>query len=152
MAYRNAGQFCSDQRSDGGRQYLRALGRLRADPSDFALFVEIRRDQPLVRRQRVARRVEGLQPLNDGQRAVHPEPQALEHGGELQGIDQLPVDRGLPTHGLESGAEEEEGALQGMEDERLIEAGDGGRGSGQRSGECRSGRPSRSRASRRIMP
>jgi hypothetical protein len=67
-----------------------------------------------------ARGVEDFQPLADRQRAVHPEPQPLGHGGELPGVDQPPVERGLPPDRIEPGAVQGR-ALQGIEGQRLVE-------------------------------
>jgi hypothetical protein len=45
----------------------RAAGKMPLGLPDLTLLIEIRRGQPLVQRQRVARRVEDFQPLDDGQ-------------------------------------------------------------------------------------
>ena len=72
--------------------------------------------------------------VDNAQRAVHAQPQAFEHGGEVPGIDRLAVDRGLAAHRVEPGAVEE-GRAQRVAAERLVEPGEGGGGAGERSGE-----------------
>ena len=49
-------------------------------------------------------------------------------------VDQLAVDRGLLADGVETGALEKR-LGQGMARQRLVEASDGGRGTGERRGE-----------------
>jgi hypothetical protein len=66
---------------------------------------------------------------------------ALEHGGEVPGFDQLAVDHSLAANGVEPGAMQE-GTLQRVVGERLVEPGEGRGGLGQGAGERRiRGRP-----------
>ena len=75
------------RRRDAGQVLLGLL--------DLAFLVEIRRDDPLVQRQRMPGGVEDFAAVDDAERAVHAQPQPLQHGGEVPGVDQLAVDRGL---------------------------------------------------------
>jgi hypothetical protein len=72
---------------------------------------------------------------DDAQRAVHAQPQAFEHGGEVPGIDRLAVHRGLAADGIESGAGQK-GRQQGMRTEGLIKPGESAGGARQLASEC----------------
>jgi hypothetical protein len=91
----------------------RLLGNLH-----LALLIEIRRRDPLEQGQRMPRGVEDRPAVDDAQRAIHAQPKALEHGGEMPGVDRLAVDRGLPAHGVEANAVEKS-RLQRMVLQRL---------------------------------
>ena len=86
--------------------------------------------------------VEDVAAVDDAQIGVHAQPQAFDGRGEVPGIDELAVDRGLTADRVEPGAVEE-GLGQGMTGQRLVEPGDGGGGPGERRGEHmgRRGRP-----------
>jgi len=74
------------------------------------LLIEIRLDDPLVQGQRGPRRLKNLPAIDDAQGVIHAQPQPLEHGGEVPGIDALAVDGRLAPHRLEPGAIEEGGS------------------------------------------
>ena len=114
-------------RGGGGEDLCGALHR--------AFLVEVRCHQPLVQVERVAGGGEDGAAVDDAERAVHAEAKPFEHGGEVPGIDQLAVDRGLAAHRVEPGAVQE-GRPQRVTGERLVEPGErrGGlrQGAGQR--------------------
>ena len=86
----------------------------------------------------MARGVEDHAAVDDAQFAVHAQPQAFEHRGEVPGVDRLAVDGGLAAHRVEAGAVEE-GRQQRMAAQRLVEPGEGGGGAFERAGDTRRG-------------
>ncbi len=54
---------------------------------------------------------------------IHAQAQSLQDSGEVPGVDQLAIDRGLAAHFAETGAEEES-RRERMAAERLIEPAD----------------------------
>ena len=101
---------------------------------DVAFLVEIRGNNPLVQHQRMPGGVEDFSPVDNAERAVHAQPQPLQHGGEVPGVDQLAVDRGLAAHRVEPGAVEES-RKERMAVQRLVEPGDRRGRFGERRGE-----------------
>ncbi len=71
-----------------------------------------------------ARGIDDDAPLDNPQPVRHTEAQAFEECGQMPGVDQLAVDRGLPADGFEAGAIQE-CRKQRMSGERLVEPGDG---------------------------
>ena len=118
----------------GGVACRRDAGQVLLGLLDLAFLVEIRGDDPLVQHQRMTGGIEDGAAIDDAERAVHAQPQPLQHGGEVPGVDQLAVDRGLAAHRVEPGAVEE-GRPQGMDVQRLVEPGDGGSGLDERRGQ-----------------
>ena len=77
---------------------------------NLAFLVEIRRDDPPVQHQCMAGGIDHSAAVDDAERAVYAQPQPLQHGGEVPGVDQHPVDRGLAAHRVEPGAIDEGGS------------------------------------------
>ena len=99
---------------------------------DFALLIEVRLHDPLMQRERGPRRLEDLPAIDDAQRVIHAQPQPLQDGGQVPGIDAVAVDRRLASYCFEPGTIEKR-RLQGVIVERLVEPGDGARCAFERS-------------------
>ena len=99
-----------------------------------AFLIEVGKHQPLVLIEGVARGIDDGAAVNPAEAGVRVQPEPFEHGGEVPGVDQHPVDGGLAAHRVEPGAVEE-GRPQGVADQRLVEPGDRGRRRGERAGE-----------------
>ncbi|HVC61574.1 MAG TPA: hypothetical protein VND19_14575 [Acetobacteraceae bacterium] len=80
--------------------------------------------------------VEDVAAVDDAERAVHAQPQPLQHRGEVPGVDQLSVDGGLAARRVEPGAVEKS-RKQRVAIQRLIEPGDARSRLGERRGESR---------------
>jgi hypothetical protein len=74
--------------------------------------------------------------LDNSQPVRHTEAQAFEEGGQMPGIDQLAIDRGLPADGFQSGTVEER-RQQRVSSECLVEPRDGAGGARQRRATAR---------------
>ncbi len=80
---------------------------------DLALLIEIRLDDPLMQLEGGPRFIQNVAAVDDPQVGVHPQPQAFEGGGQVPGIDQRAIDRGLAAHGLKA-RPVKDGLRQGM--------------------------------------
>jgi hypothetical protein len=97
----------------------------------LSLLVEVGGGEPAVQRQRRAAGLEHLARFREVSGAGHAaRPQPLDQGGEVPGVDEEPVDRGLPAHGVEPGAVPQR-RQQGVAVAGLVKPGDGGGGARQ---------------------
>ena len=99
-----------------------------------AFLIEVGKHQPLILIEGVARGVDDGAAVNPAEARVRVQPEPFEHGGEVPGVDQHPVDSGLAAHRVEPGAVEE-GRPQGVAGQRLVEPGDRGRRRCERAGQ-----------------
>ena len=97
-----------------------------------AFLIEVGKHQPLVLIEGVARGIDDGAAVNPAEPCVSVQPEPFEHGGEVPGVDQHPVDGGLAAHRVEPGAVEE-GRPQRVVLQRLVESGDRGRRRGERA-------------------
>ena len=107
-----------------------ALSEVLFSPLHLAFRVEVGRCQPLVQGQGVTGGVKNDAAIDDAERPVHAQAQALEHRGEVPRIDELAVDRGLAADRVQAGTVQK-GRTQGVIGQRLVEPGDRGGGLGE---------------------
>jgi hypothetical protein len=93
--------------ADQRRQGRRLGGQQGFGALHLALLIEIRFGDLLMQFEGNAGSLQDVGAIDDPQIRVHPQPQAFEDRREMPGVDQLPVDRGLPAHRVEAGTVEE---------------------------------------------
>jgi hypothetical protein len=66
----------------------------------LAFLIEVRLDNPLMQAQRHARGLKDLAAIDDAQRVIHAQSQALQNGGHMPRINAVAVDGCLPADRL----------------------------------------------------
>jgi hypothetical protein len=122
----------------GGKQRRLAMGAEVREVGlgllHHAFLIEVGKHQPLVLIEGVARGIDDGAAVNPAKAGVGMQPEPFEHGGDVPGVDQHPVDGGLAAHRVEPGPIEE-GRSQGVAGQRLVEPGDRRRRRGEGAGE-----------------